>query len=770
MAELTFDEARELAQLLRENQLQQRTATGEQLAQLKLTEKALKKMGAESDKFGSSMDKASYSAKGLTDQFIKGTATLGSVGKEFENLSKILGSNLAGSASKFSNALGTVVKILGTAGEMAFAQTQQALLAKDDLAKVGAAGNLTAKEVLTLAQNAGYSSNNIEKFNNGVKTAGTGLLNLGKNAAEGIKVFGQISAVGNDTIAGFASMGVSQDRLTELQGEYIKTLELSGKNIRSFGKDNAEAINNLKAASLEYTKNLVVLSGLSGKSVQQVEKEQKEIQINLEYQLKQRELGQAALALEKEAQELRKNSDAESIKRADELDKLAKQKTEERNKNDQILFEVQNKYGKEAMENMRALIASGGSLSEASAALASLGINTEKVMKDIKDPSVTASQAATNVVEEFGKKLNAALDNYSTAIRMGGGAELGKKFLVNLETVQGANKAAGMPKTYAEAKAEEQAGVDKKLKEAKGGIGGSSDPAENARRLVEETARNVSVKIDKTLAEINPMLTKLDELVDKEGKVIDKVKQLAGTLIKDVAIVGGAIAAPAIAGTAMQQADKKPGATAAKLGLGAVATDVVSDAIMDEYPEAGNAGKVAAGALTGASIGSLLGILHKALGPLGVAIGALSGGISAYLSRNERPVESRGTGTFGMTGQLTEPRDTISTLERGEMVLTPDQQKDLFSRGGAITESSSMAARFGVDVEKMMRQIKESTVKNETEPMNNVASDRILKMLSGKFDEMISKLDTMVQNSTDANNVLKNSHYTLDDLLKYTRA
>jgi hypothetical protein len=766
MAELTFDEARELAQLLRENQLQQRTATGEQLAQLKLTEKALKKMGAESDKFGSSMDKASYSAKGLTDQFIKGTATLGSVGKEFENLSKILGSNLAGSASKFSNALGTVVKILGTAGEMAFAQTQQALLAKDDLAKVGAAGNLTAKEVLTLAQNAGYSSNNIEKFNNGVKTAGTGLLNLGKNAAEGIKVFGQISAVGNDTIAGFASMGVSQDRLTELQGEYIKTLELSGKNIRSFGKDNAEAINNLKAASLEYTKNLVVLSGLSGKSVQQVEKEQKEIQINLEYQLRQRELGQAALALEKEAQELRKNSDAESIKRADELDKLAKQKTEERNKNDQILSEMQNKYGKEAMENMRALIASGGSLSEASAALASLGINTEKVMKDIKDPSVTASQAATNVVEEFGKKLNAALDNYSTAIRMGGGAELGKKFLVNLETVQGANKAAGMPKTYAEAKAEEQAGVDKKLKEAKGGIGGSSDPAENARRLVEETARNVSVKIDKTLAEINPMLTKLDELVDKEGKVIDKVKQLASTLIKDVAIVGGAIAAPAIAG----QAGKKPGATAAKLGLGAVATDVVSDAIMDENPEAGNAGKVAAGALTGASIGSLLGILHKALGPLGVAIGALSGGISAYLSRNERPVESRGTGTFGMTGQLTEPRDTISTLERGEMVLTPDQQKDLFSRGGAITESSSMAARFGVDVEKMMRQIKESTVKNETEPMNNVASDRILKMLSGKFDEMISKLDTMVQNSTDANNVLKNSHYTLDDLLKYTRA
>jgi len=766
MAELTFDEARELAQLLRENQLQQRTATGEQLTQLKLTEKALKKMGAESDKFGSSMDKASYSAKGLTDQFIKGTATLGSVGKEFENISKILGSNLAGSASVFGKTLGTVVKVLGTAGEMAFAQTQQALLAKDDLAKVGAAGNLTAKEVLTLAQNAGYSSNNIEKFNNGVKTAGTGLLNLGKNAAEGIKVFGQISAVGNDTIAGFASMGVSQDRLTELQGEYIKTLELSGKNIRSFGKDNAEAINNLKAASLEYTKNLVVLSGLSGKSVQQVEKEQKEIQINLEYQLRQRELGQAALALEKEAQELRKKGDDESIKRADELDMLAKQKTEERNKNDQILSEMQNKYGKEAMENMRALIASGGSLSEASAALASLGINTEKVMKDIKDPSVTASQAATNVVEEFGKKLNAALDNYSTAIRMGGGAELGKKFLVNLETVQGANKAAGMPKTYAEAKAEEQAGVDKKLKEAKGGIGGSSDPAENARRLVEETARNVSVKIDKTLAEINPMLTKLDELVDKEGKVIDKVKQLASTLIKDVAIVGGAIAAPAIAG----QAGKKPGATAAKLGLGAVATDVVSDAIMDENPEAGNAGKVAAGALTGASIGSLLGILHKALGPLGVAIGALSGGISAYLSRNERPVESRGTGTFGMTGQLTEPRDTISTLERGEMVLTPDQQKDLFSRGGAITESSSMAARFGVDIEKMMRQIKESTVKNETEPMNNVASDRILKMLSGKFDEMISKLDTMVQNSTDANNVLKNSHYTLDDLLKYTRA
>ena len=87
-----------------------------------------------------------------------------------------------------------------------------------------------------------------------------------------------------------------------------------------------------------------------------------------------------------------------------------------------------------------------------------------------------------------------------------------------------------------------------------------------------------------------------------------------------------------------------------------------------------------------------------------------------------------------------------------------------------MTEDNAMMARSGIDVEKLMQQMKDARDKAEPVSPSNNTSDALSMVLTTKFDEMISKLDQMLAKSSDANDELKNSNRTLSDLLQYTRA
>jgi hypothetical protein len=706
--------------------------------------------------FGQGVRSTGSALSDVALQMLKGKANIADFGLYIGKAGNELGDNLKKSGSATGIVLGTLTKALGTLAGAIAQQTQQALAAKDDLGQLGTAGKLTAKDVLDLANNAGYSSLNIEKFTNGVKTAGTGLLTLGKNTAEGVKKFSEIAAVGDDTIAAFRDMGISQERLTEIQGQYVNNISAAGRSIQSFGKDEAERTANLKKSSLEYASNLVALAGLTGKSVEQMEKEQKAATASVDFQLSQ-------MAIQKEANEKRKAGDEEGAKALEE----------ELKKREAIVKQITATQGAEAGAAIRSVLATGGAITENSEVLAKAGIDVEQIIASTRDKTINANQAADKATQLYSEGIQKTIDNLGPAAIYS--TEVAKQFGINLDTIQRINLGGLNFEKNAEAYRKEiQEKQDKAAKAAAEG----KDPAEVARRALEETTRKVTIEMDAALLGINPLLRGFKEI----GKDPELVKKgLTALTAAGVINAAGDLAAGKnpVTGVPVPPGKKEPRTRTGEafkggaMIAGGEIAQAGGEAVKESgYEQAGSGLKVAGGALEGAGIGRLLGIIHPALGAIGTAAGAAYGGIKAFMEENAKSggTEKRHGGTLGMTGELTEPKNTIAELQKGEMVLTAQQQKDLFSSGGAMTEDNAMMARSGIDVEKLMQQMKDARDKAEPVSPSNNTSDALSMVLTTKFDEMISKLDQMLAKSSDANDELKNSNRTLSDLLQYTRA
>jgi hypothetical protein len=729
--------------------------------QIKDTDGATRSLGnlnRSSGMLGDAFNTAGRSTAQLANTMLAGKADFQKFGLLLGDAGKDIGDSLKKNGGMVGQLTGTLVAALGTLAKAIGEQSQAAINAKDDLGQLGTAGKLTAKDVLDLATQAGYSSQTIAGFNNGVKAAGTGLLTLGKNTAEGVKKFSEIAAVGDDTIAAFRDMGISQAKLTEIQGNYINNISAAGRSIESFGKNEAERTQNLKKSSLEYASNLVALAGLTGKSVEQMEKEQKAATASVDFQLSQ-------MAIQKEANEKRKAGDEEGAKALEE----------ELKKRQAIVEQITATQGAEAGAAIRSAFATGGAITEQSEMLAKAGIDVEKIIASTRDRTITANQAADKATQLYSEGIQKTIDNLGPAAIYS--ADVAKQFGINLDTIKRINEGGLNFEKNAEAYRKEI--KDKQDAAAKAAAEGK-DPAEVARRALEETQRKIAKEMDEALLGVNPILRGFKAIGEDSEKVSKGLKAImAAALINagaDVAkgtnpVTGNAIGAaptgkspPTRTGQAVK---------AAGLGIASAGAEVAGDAANEAgYEQAGSGLKVAGGALEGAGIGRLLGIIHPALGAIGAAAGAAYGGIKAFIEENAKSggTEKRHGGTLGMTGELTEPKNTIAELQKGEMVLTAQQQKDLFSSGGAMTEDNAMMARSGIDVEKLMQQMKDARDKAEPVSPSNNTSDALSMVLTTKFDEMISKLDQMLAKSSDANDELKNSNRTLSDLLQYTRA
>ena len=465
------------------------------------------------------------------------------------------------------------------------------------------------------------------------------------------------------------------------------------------------------------------------------------------------------LALQKQIDDKRaQKDDAQAQKEADDLEK-------ELQKREEIVQKVTVAQGAEVGAALRAALARGGATTEESAMLARAGVDTEKIIALSKDTAKNSTDAANESVALISQAMKKTAENLGPAAIYS--ADLAKDFGLTLavverlrqngETFGKGTPPVGTPGTPGE---------------------GPKDPAEVARNALEKTARDVTIGLDKAVLSVNPILRGFEAIGKDSDKIEKGMKAFAAAfgvnLLADAAAKPPSGAVPGVVGAG--GAPKTRVGEAVKGGAmiagGEIAKAGGEAAKESGYEQAGSGLKVAGGALEGAGIGRLLGIIHPALGAIGAAAGAAYGGIKAFIEENAKSggTEKRHGGTLGMTGELTEPKNTIAELQKGEMVLTAQQQKDLFSSGGAMTEDNAMMARSGIDVEKLMQQMKDARDKAEPVSPSNNTSDALSMVLTTKFDEMISKLDQMLAKSSDANDELKNSNRTLSDLLQYTRA
>lgn len=222
--------------------------------------------------------------------------------------------------AQFGDKLGAFGGILAAMGNAGGAYAQAAAQQGDalyktyqELAIVGAAGqekadavtgrpegsNRTFDVITDLANQFGIvSSRDLPKFAQMISQSSESLAKFGGTVYDGMKAFGSLAnSVQNTGLQNeFLNMGMTVDSINKGLAGYLKmqTLAAAGQM-----KTQQE----LNAGAGEYLRNLDMLSKLTGKNVEQVQKEQEDALLDEKYSIHQRQLEQKAAAGDLEAKQ-----------------------------------------------------------------------------------------------------------------------------------------------------------------------------------------------------------------------------------------------------------------------------------------------------------------------------------------------------------------------------------------------------------------------------------------------------------------------------------
>jgi hypothetical protein len=403
---------------------------------------------------------------------------------EFSKFSGVLkeSGDAAMALGKNFGALGTVVGILFKSATMlAQAQLKQAdnvLKASDDLSKMGVAGGMTTGALLDMAHKAGYSSESLASYTKATKSLGTDIMGLGGNVKQGVKAFGELTNVGNSVYESFQRLGVSQEELTQNQADYVKLQVSSGKVITERMKQDGS----LRAASLEYTKNLLELSAISGASLEEAKKVKEAAHASFDITIKTQEL-------EEEKQRLLATGNAADKEKAAQIEKEMKA-------NDAMLEAAKLTGDAQFLAATQSRIATGA-WTEQSMVLRNVVPEFEKLQRGLKDGTITQGDYMKAIAEGTQKQRQ----QFGTAAKFD--EELAKSRGLSLSMLQFSAKTAGkdMAGALAEAKGDINAAASGT------GKGAGTDNAQIARNELTTATRNTAVELDKLLAATNPLLS-----------------------------------------------------------------------------------------------------------------------------------------------------------------------------------------------------------------------------------------------------------------------
>ena len=219
---------------------------------------------------------------------------------------------------KFGEKLGAFGSILAAMGDASGAYAQAAAQQGDalyktyqDLAIVGAAGQEKADAVTgqpekntfdvinDLANQFGIvSSKDLPKFAQMISQSSESLAKFGGTVYDGMKAFGSLAnSVQNTGLqTEFLNMGMTVDSINKGLAGYLKMQTLGAAGQMRTQQE-------LNAGAGEYLRNLDMLSKLTGKNVEQLQKEQEDILLDEKYAIHQRQLQQKADAGDLEAKQ-----------------------------------------------------------------------------------------------------------------------------------------------------------------------------------------------------------------------------------------------------------------------------------------------------------------------------------------------------------------------------------------------------------------------------------------------------------------------------------
>jgi hypothetical protein len=368
-------------------------------------------------------------------------------------------------------------------------QTQQAdniLKATDEVARMGAAGTFTAKQILDMGHGAGLTSMELEKLTGPMKSVSGGFVALGGTTSEGIKKFGEMVAVSEDVRREFKRLGMGDKERNQTMADFVSLMNKSGT---AFSGELSSA-GAVQQAALQYTRQMYVLADVSGMSVEEAKKKYEAQMSTLETALYQNKMEQDRIA----AQKAFDNADTaeERAAASAKLEKIKKDKAGYTAFNNALM---QAGLGPEQVAAAQRQYFTGY-IDGTSAQFAQWGVDLDSLITKAKSGELDSGEAAQEIKTGFQSTVNnlgqttIALDQ-QTAKNMGLGVDMIRRTTQQSET-----------------------DYKKQLQDAVGKITGNQygvgkvaeDPAQEARNDLTEAERALRITADSFIADLNPLL------------------------------------------------------------------------------------------------------------------------------------------------------------------------------------------------------------------------------------------------------------------------
>jgi len=180
---------------------------------------------------------------------------------------------------------GGLIKIVGAVTGAVLESNDTVIKGYDKLADIGGAAAYTTSSLMKAADEAHFpvKTGAFTKFTDTMSKMGGDFLGLGATAGEGMKKFMEMATIDEPVRHQFNRLGISQEKLTQVQAQYVAT------QLRIGGLQNKDA-KQLRKESTEYATNLVELAAVTGQSVDQIAKNREEDMKDVAYAIKMREV------------------------------------------------------------------------------------------------------------------------------------------------------------------------------------------------------------------------------------------------------------------------------------------------------------------------------------------------------------------------------------------------------------------------------------------------------------------------------------------------
>ena len=200
---------------------------------------------------------------------------------------------LATAILPFGSIIGLAVKAFSALVQADLKQTDKILANFNKLGELGAAAQFTSDELEGMFNDAGFNTFNGQSqiMVKTVESLGSNLTKLGQTSGDGIKKFAQLASFNTAIQADqqktrneFANLGFSQEKLVGAQAAFMKEQG-------ALGLGRKQVDNVLVKQSLDYTKNLSMLSALTGESTDAIKASREKDLEDFAFNVSLRQLG-----------------------------------------------------------------------------------------------------------------------------------------------------------------------------------------------------------------------------------------------------------------------------------------------------------------------------------------------------------------------------------------------------------------------------------------------------------------------------------------------